>query len=128
MEEKLHWKDLIKFFNFIPVNVTILWMIFLLKFFINILYLKKFYGLRKANSSSATFGLYWVRVTYDLVMIGGALILFAALKKNAVKHHKVEINHLKKYMMGNDFTVFVIIVPLAIFELMIYWLCKLEAE
>lgn len=87
-DEEFKWHDFVKFFNFMPVPVTILWIVFLMKFFVNLMFLRKYFGLKKANSSNATFNLYWLRVFYDVVMIGGALVLFASLKNDLVATHE----------------------------------------
>jgi hypothetical protein len=60
-----------------PTNVAILWFVLIGKNIGNILWLKHKFGMEKANSSKVTGSLFWFRVAYDFIVIGGVLVLFS---------------------------------------------------
>jgi hypothetical protein len=134
-------------FAFVPTNVVILQVVMIGKNIGNIVFLKGKYGLEKANSSKVTNSLFWFRVTYDFLVIGGSIILFSIFKKDIHSHHPEHSVHSElgnrhhaakaaehaamkhlHLMMGNDFIVWVIFVPFTILEISIGAFCKVPAE
>jgi len=69
--------EVYKYFTFIPTNVALLWLVLAGKNLSNALYLYYKYGKDKANGSGCTSNLYWSRVYYDFLVIGGSLIMFS---------------------------------------------------
>lgn len=115
---KLHDDDPIGEIDiFIPSRIIIIWVILFVKFFADIIYLHYRFGTDMLNRSSVTPYFYWFRVWYDLIFIGGTLIIFSYLWKRKIK----------KLVMSNSFKIFVIIVPKLIIELVIYRISLLPA-
>lgn len=152
----LRLSDTYRFINFVPTTVSVLWLIFLLKNYLNIKYLQR-KGLEHANSSRFTSELYWFRVIYDFVAIGSVLIIFSILKSNESKLHDLVIKPPPSFIndevatnkdnkvitsklfktihklnfnlpMGNNFIVFVIFLPMFLLEAKVYWFSKAVAD
>lgn len=70
-----------KFFTFIPSNVYILWVVLAGKSLGNTAFLACKYGKNKANRSSVTTNLFLFRVYYDILIIGGSLMLINIFPK-----------------------------------------------
>lgn len=115
---KLYEDELIsKIDDFIPVRIMILWFILFIKFFVDIFYLSKRFGSDKLNRSEVTSYLYWFRIWYDVIFLGGFLIIFTYLWKKTSS----------KLMISNTFKMFVIIVPKLIIEFFVYRFCLIPA-
>ena len=80
----VHWKTFYKFFSFIPTKVSILWFVLAGKNLGNVAYLACRHGKDKANRSTVTTGLYFFRIYYDFIIIGGSLGLFTFFKTMVV--------------------------------------------
>jgi hypothetical protein len=92
---------------FIPKRIMIIWFILL----------RYRFGTDMLNRSSVTPFFYWFRVWYDLIFIGGTLLIFSYCWKR----------NLKNLVMSNSFKMFVIIVPKLFIELVIYRISLLPA-
>lgn len=99
-----------KFDTFIPFRITVLWFILFVKFFFDVFYLSKRFGSDKLNRSEVTPYLFWFRIWYDVTLIGGILIIFTYYWKQKSL----------KLVVSNTFKLFVIIVPKAIIEFILY--------
>ena len=102
---------------FIPSRIIIIWFILFVKFFADIVYLRMKFGIDMLNRSSVTPDLYWFRVWYDLIFIGGTLIIFSYYWKRKIKN----------LMMSDSFKIFVIVMPKLIIELVIYKISLMPA-
>lgn len=79
---KLSQDELIgRFYDFIPVRITVIWFILFVKFFFDIFYLTKRFGTDKLNRSEVTSYLFWFRIWYDIIFIGGILVVFTYIWK-----------------------------------------------
>jgi len=139
---------LLKFVTFIPTNVTILWVVFVIKNFANVAFLIKVYGKEKANGSKVTTNLYLFRVYYDFIIIGGTSILFSLFRAEVLTKtqlDKIPFVHdfqklandankhghghdLKSILMGNNFIVYIVVIPITFLEICVFYFCKVEAE
>ena len=106
-----------EFSEFIPIRITVIWFVLFIKFFFDVFYLSQRFGSDKLNRSEVTSYLYWFRIWYDIIVLGGILVIFTYIWK-----HKS-----KKLMISNSFKMFVIIVPKLIMELFIYRFSLLPA-
>ena len=72
---KLDWSMFGDFFTFIPGNVYIMWLVLACKNLGNTAFLACKYGKDKANRSIVTTNLFLFRVYYDVLIIGGSLMI-----------------------------------------------------
>jgi hypothetical protein len=129
-------KEFAKYVTFMPTNVSILWFVLLGKNICNISFLKHNYGMQKANSSKVTGSLFWFRIAYDFIVIGGSLVIFSILKKKAIENNKehdkdphTHSHHVTAVLkMGENFVIWIIFAPIAFMEICVFWFCKVEAE